>query len=281
MSQLEEVRPVEKKGFISQPYSNADRIKKDEEELELLLKEQKGDEVSEDDEVPANAEEKTFKKRYGDLRRHSQKMQEDFQNQINELKTQVKEASRSEFQLPTSEDDLEKWMSKYPDVAAIVETIAIKKAKEQSADLEERMTVIDTMRVDAERQKAEAVLLQIHPDFDEIRTSEDFHDWAEEQPKWIQQALYENDNDAKSAARAIDLYKADNNIKVKKGRSSDAAEAVSPRSRNKPQSNASGNRIKESDVQRMSASEYEKNQDTIMEAIRTGDFVYDVSGSAR
>lgn len=281
MSQLEEVRPVEKKGFISQPYSNADRIKRDEEELELLLKEQKGDEVSEDDEVPANAEEKTFKKRYGDLRRHSQKMQEDFQNQINELETQVKEASRSEFQLPTSEDDLERWMSKYPDVAAIVETIAIKKAKEQSADLEERMTVIDTMRVDAERQKAEAVLLQIHPDFDEIRTSEDFHDWAEEQPKWIQQALYENDNDAKSAARAIDLYKADNNIKVKKGRSSDAAEAVSPRSRNKPQSNASGNRIKESDVQRMSASEYEKNQDTIMEAIRTGDFVYDVSGSAR
>jgi hypothetical protein len=281
MSQLEEVRPVEKKGFISQPYSNADRIKRDEEELELLLKEQKGDEVSEDDEVPANAEEKTFKKRYGDLRRHSQKMQEDFQNQINDLKTQVKEVSRSEFQLPTSEDDLEKWMSKYPDVAAIVETIAIKKAKEQSADLEERMTVIDTMRVDAERQKAEAVLLQIHPDFDEIRTSEDFHDWAEEQPKWIQQALYENDNDAKSAARAIDLYKADNNIKVKKGRSSDAAEAVSPRSRNKPQSNASGNRIKESDVQRMSASEYEKNQDTIMEAIRTGDFVYDVSGSAR
>lgn len=281
MSQLEEVRPVEKKGFISQPYSNADRIKKDEEELELLLKEQKGDEVSEDDEVPANAEEKTFKKRYGDLRRHSQKMQEDFQNQINDLKTQVKEVSRSEFQLPTSEDDLERWMSKYPDVAAIVETIAIKKAKEQSADLEERMTVIDTMRVDAERQKAEAVLLQIHPDFDEIRTSEDFHDWAEEQPKWIQQALYENDNDAKSAARAIDLYKADNNIKVKKGRSSDAAEAVSPRSRNKPQSNASGNRIKESDVQRMSASEYEKNQDTIMEAIRTGDFVYDVSGSAR
>ena len=208
-------------------------------------------------------------------------MQEDFQNQINELETQVKEASKSEFQLPTSEDDLERWMSKYPDVAAIVETIAIKKAKEQSADLEERMTVIDTMRVDAERQKAEAVLLQIHPDFDEIRTSEDFHDWAEEQPKWIQQALYENDNDAKSAARAIDLCKADNNIKVKKGRSSDAAEAVSPRSRNKPQSNASGNRIKESDVQRMSASEYEKNQDTIMEAIRTGDFVYDVSGSAR
>ena len=39
--------------------------------------------------------------------------------------------------------------------------------------------------------------------------------------------------------------------------------------------------MKESDVQRMSADEYEKNSDMIMEAIRSGNFVYDVSGSAR
>ena len=39
--------------------------------------------------------------------------------------------------------------------------------------------------------------------------------------------------------------------------------------------------IKESDVQNMSAEEYEKNSDTIMEAIRSGNFVYDLSGSAR
>ena len=40
-------------------------------------------------------------------------------------------------------------------------------------------------------------------------------------------------------------------------------------------------KIRESDVQRMSADEYDKNSDTIMEAIRSGNFIYDVSGSAR
>ena len=39
--------------------------------------------------------------------------------------------------------------------------------------------------------------------------------------------------------------------------------------------------IRESDVQNMSAEEYEKNSDIIMESIRAGNFVYDVSGSAR
>ena len=38
-------------------------------------------------------------------------------------------------------------------------------------------------------------------------------------------------------------------------------------------------KILESSVQKMSAQQYEKQADTIMEAIRSGNFVYDVSGS--
>ena len=41
--------------------------------------------------------------------------------------------------------------------------------------------------------------MRLHPDFDEIRDGDEFHEWAEDQPKWVQDALYEND-DAKSAA---------------------------------------------------------------------------------
>jgi DNA repair exonuclease SbcCD ATPase subunit len=284
MPELDDVKPVEKKGFISQPYSNAERIKRDEEELEELLEAQRNQQSvddEDDDEAPANAEEKTFKKRYGDLRRHSQKMQEDYQKQISELKSQIKETAKQEFKLPKSEKELEQWMKTYPDVAAIVETIAIKKAKEQAADLEERMSAIDSMRVDAERQKAEALLLQLHPDFDTIRSSDDFHEWAEEQPKWIQQALYENDNDAKAAARAIDLYKADRNIKSQQKSKGNAAEAVGSKGRGRPQTNISNGKVRESDVQKMSTKEYEKNVETIMDAIRTGNFIYDISGSAR
>lgn len=287
MSEVDTVQVEEKKAFISRPYSNSERIKKDEEELEEMLRQQKG-EVSEEEEEqeaePTTAEERSFKKRYGDLRRHTQKQQEDLQSQISELKEQLTSATKKEMKLPKSDDEIDVWMSKYPDVAAIVETIAIKKAREQSTELEERVTKINKMQEDAERQKAETILLQLHPDFDEIRQDDDFHTWAEEQPRWIQQALYDNDDDAKSAARAIDLYKADRGINTKKKskRSSDAAEMVDTRAtRNRPTAEDTSGVIKESDVQKMSATQYEKNQDTIMEAIRSGKFVYDLSGSAR
>lgn len=287
MSEVDTVQVEEKKAFISRPYSNAERIKKDEEELEEMLRVQKG-EVSEEEEEqeaePTTAEERSFKKRYGDLRRHTQKQQEDLQSQISELKEQLTSATKKEMKLPKTDDEIDVWMSKYPDVAAIVETIAIKKAREQSTELEERVTKINKMQEDAERQKAETVLLQLHPDFDEIRQDDDFHTWAEEQPRWIQQALYDNDNDAQAAARAIDLYKADRGISTKKKskRSSNAAEMVDTRAtRNRPTAEDTSGVIKESDVQKMSATQYEKNQDTIMEAIRSGKFVYDLSGSAR
>ena len=285
MSEVDTVQVEEKKAFISRPYSNSERIKKDEEELEEMLRVQKGEVSDEDQEAePTSAEERSFKKRYGDLRRHTQKQQEDLQSQITGLKEQLTSATKKEMKLPKSDDEIDVWMSKYPDVAAIVETIAIKKAREQSTELEERVTKINKMQEDAERQKAETILLQLHPDFDEIRQDDDFHTWAEEQPRWIQQALYDNDDDAKSAARAIDLYKADKGISTKKKskRSSDAAEMVDTRAtRNRPTAEDTSGVIRESDVQKMSATQYEKNQDTIMESIRSGKFVYDVSGSAR
>ena len=84
----------------------------------------------------------------------------------------------------------------------------MKKAREQSVALEERIKAIDEMQLSATKEKAEVELMRLHPDFGEIRDSDEFHDWAEEQPKWVQDALYDNDNDARAAARAIDLYKA-------------------------------------------------------------------------
>jgi hypothetical protein len=186
--------------------------------------------------------------------------------------------------LPKSDDDIEKWAAEYPDVAQIVETIAMKKAREQSLELEEKVKAIDEMQLSATKEKAEVELLKLHPDFGEIRDSDDFHEWAEEQPKWVQEALYENDNDARSAARAIDLYKSDRNIGKEKKSKNDksVAEAVNTKNtRTKPQENEASSYLKESEVQRMSAQEYEKKSDEIMEAIRSGKFIYDISGSAR
>jgi hypothetical protein len=251
------------------------------------MKEQRGEaeqETAEPEEAePTSAEEKTFKKRYSDLRRHQQKQADDFKKEIEALKKQLTDATSKEMRLPKSDEDIEQWAADYPDVAAIVETIAMKKAREQSTALEERMKAIDELQTSATKEKAEAELMRIHPDFDEIRESDDFHNWADDQPKWVQDALYDNDNDARSAARAIDLYKADMGITKQKPRSDkDAAKSVSTKnSRSKPQQDESSTFLKESEVQRMSPQEYEKMSDEIMEAIRSGKFIYDVSGSAR
>jgi hypothetical protein len=283
----EEMQPEKKVAFANRKYTNEEKRKMEEEELEQLLKEQRGEveqESSEpEEEEPTNAEEKTFKKRYSDLRRHQQKQAEEFKEEIEKLKSQLNAATKKEMRLPKSDEDLESWAKQYPDVAAIVETIAIKKAKEQADSLEERMKVIDDMQYTAKKEKAEAELMRLHPDFDEIRDSDEFHEWAEEQPKWVQDALYENDNDAKSAARAIDLYKADKGMSSKKSASDkSAAKSVdSRRSRSKPQDDGSGTYMKESQVQKMSPQEYEAKSDEIMEAIRSGKFIYDISGSAR
>ena len=284
----DDMKPQKTTAFANRKYTNDERLQRDEEELARLVEEQKAqaepkEEREDEDQIePRDAEDKSFKKRYGDLRRHVQQKEKDYETRIQALEQQLRQATQSEIKLPKSDEDIEAWAKKYPDVAAIVETIAIKKAQEQTAGLETRVKEIDEMKLSAAKEKAEAELMRYHPDFDEIRASDEFHDWAEEQPQWVQNALYENDTDAKAAARAIDLYKADKNIKTKKPSNTDAAKAVNSRnSRSRPEEDATSSYYKESQVAKMSAQEYEKKVDDIMEAIRTGKFVYDLSGNAR
>ena len=265
-----------------------ERIEEDEKELREMMAEREGAEQeaevqAKEDAEPEGAEEKSYKKRYADLRRGSQKAKADLEARITTLESQLKQSAAQEIKLPKSDEDIDAWASQYPDVAAIVETIAIKKAREQQEGLQERIKEIDTLRESASREKAEVELLKAHPDFGEIRDSDEFHEWAEEQPKWVQEALYENDNDARSAARAIDLYKADMNIKTKKPSSNkEAAKSVNTRNtRGQPDATSNNTKMSESRVNKMSTKEYEKHQDEIMEAIRKGEFIYDISGSAR
>ena len=283
-----EVKPQKKKviGFATRS-ANKERIEKEEKELEELKKqntEQVEEEEKEPEPEPVTAEEKSFKKRYGDLRRHSQKKEHDLQKQIDELRTQLDASTKKQIKLPKSEEELDEWTKEYPDVAKIVETIAIKKAKEQSKDLEERLKQINTMQDDALREKAEVELLKKHPDFVTIRDQDEFHTWVEEQPEWVQKALYENEHDANSAARAIDLYKSDMGISAKKvtakDKSLDAAKSVTTNKGN-PNTSSEVGTLKESDVEKMSAREYESKQEEITKAIQNGTFIYDLTGSAR
>ena len=288
MAELAQVEPVKKAGFVSQRKTKyQERIQKDEQELKELIEQDAQKETNEEqDTTPAqeptiSKEEESFKKRYGDIRRHMDKQKQDYDARIEALETQLSKAAKNELVLPKTNEEIEAWTKKYPDVAAIVETIADKKASERAKDLDERVKQIEEMRFNATRDKAEAELMALHPDFADIRDSDEFHDWAETQPKWVQDALYENADDAKSTARVIDLYKTDKGISKVKSNSKSAASAVNTRGRTAPASDSVKGQWTESQVEKMSDKQYTKHQEEIMESIRSGKFVYDISGGAR
>jgi hypothetical protein len=278
-------------GF-SKRNANDERIQQEEEELKQLLQDNGAQQAQQpaaaanEDANDANLdpEEKTFKKRYGDLRRHTQQKETQFQKQIDDLKAQLEKSTSNQIQLPKTEEELAHWAEQYPDVAKIVETIAMKKAKEQTLEFEKRFKSLDEREQQTAREKAEMELMKLHPDFTKIRDSEEFHDWVEEQPKWIQQALYENDTDHVAAARAIDLYKADKGLNKVKRSSSDreAAQSIGVRGSNSaPSNNTDEGVFYESQIAKNSDAWYEKNQEAIQKSIQSGKFVYDISGSAR
>jgi DNA repair exonuclease SbcCD ATPase subunit len=265
--------------------STEERIKEEEQELKELQEANKTPEEESKDTgaEPESAEEKSFKKRYGDLRRHSQQQQTQLQSQIDGLKSQLEQSTTKQIKFPKTEDELNEWAAQYPDVAKIVETIAMKKAKEQSKEIEDRFRQLDEREQQTAKERAESELMRLHPDFNSIRDDDAFHDWVEEQPKWVQQALYENDTDARAASRAIDLYKADKGIKTKKESSSkDAAQSIGTRgARSTPASEDTNGTFYESAVNKMSSHEYEANQEAIAKSMKSGKFIYDLSGNAR
>ena len=295
MAELGTIEAPKVAGFVTTDSRNTafkKRIEEDEKELEALIKQRKGEATETEEEAPKaeakaepeaeteeklSAEEQTYKKRYGDLRRHMNELTE----KIKELEAAQKEGKITP---PKNEADVAAWMKKYPDVAAIVEAIAEKKASEKFSGAEARLKQIDAMSAEAERKKNESEIRAVHKDFDDLRDSDVFHEWAAEQPKWVQDALYENADDPKSVIKVIDLYKYENGLDVKgrKAAAKDAASAVMTK-RAKPEVDADGGgkKVYESQVQKMSTREYESRQDEIMEAIRNGNFVYDISGGAR
>lgn len=272
---------------------NRKRIEADEEELKKLLSQKDEQQEKEEEEVPQQAqeekteveptdpEEKSFKKRYGDLRRHLSEKEKEWGAKFEALQASTQQSRQ--ILPPKSDEDIAAWASKYPDVAAIVETIADKKAAEKLSKYETQFEEYEKLTRETVRTKALNAIRAVHEDFDELRKSDRFHEWAEEQPKWVQDALYENEEDARAVIRVLDLYKVDMGLtpSAKKEKTKEAASVVSPKNKANMSFENDGEKIYESRVAKMSAKEYEKNESKIMEAIRKGNFVYDLSAGAR
>ena len=283
-------------GFVDTTYRNANARRIAEEEAEIAKldgsqeeeaseqQEEQQESVAKEQQVeakePDTGEERTYKKRYDDIR----KLQSKTAAELKTMKAQLENAKeQGVLRPPKSDEDIEAWASKYPDVAAIVETIAEKKAQEKFSFAEGRLRQLDEMTAEADRSKSMDAIREAHNDFDELKESDEFHDWAGEQPKWVQDALYENQDDPRSVVRVIDLYKGDKGLdtKSRKKSSKAAASAVVTKRTTKPSQSDGEVTFTESQVATMSMKDFEKHQDAIIEAQRSGKFIYDLSGGAR
>jgi len=286
MPELENVKEQKTAGYMSRTrMTNKERIKKDEEELKELV-EQQGKAVEEKTEeakpeVELSDEEKSFKTRYGDVRRHLAAKEKEYNAKITELEDQLGQTKK--LVPPKSDEDLQAWIDKYPDVAGMVETIADKRAKQMFEKANIQLEELSKAKEEATRSRAENEIREAHPDFDKLRDSDEFHNWVEEQPSWVQNALYENTDDAPSVVRVLDLFKVDNGLTRSdtKNKRKAAASLVDRGSKTKVDVLESGSKIKESDIAKMSDTEYEKNAEKITEAHRSGKIIYDLSGNAR
>jgi len=156
-----------------------------------------------------------YKKRYDDLKRYYDRKLGDWTTKEGDLKAQLKE-NRPKYSPPKSEEELKIFKEEYPDIYGVVETVSHLQSKNEMTSLQEEVEALKKKNDTLAAREAQLELSKYHPDFNDIKESDDFHNWADEQPMEIKSWIYENNNNGKLAARAVDLYKKDRGLGLDK-----------------------------------------------------------------
>jgi Asp-tRNA(Asn)/Glu-tRNA(Gln) amidotransferase C subunit len=165
--------------------------------------------------TPYKKVEHNWKKRYDDLKTLRDNELGKWRNREQELIDEAT-ASRPEYVAPKSIEELEQFKAQYPDVYDVVETVSHLQSEAKVEELTSKISALETREAEVLHREAESELLNKHPDYADIRDSDEFHEWAKIQPEDIQAWVYNNPNNVGLASRAIDLFKADIGIPQKR-----------------------------------------------------------------
>ena len=219
-----------------------------------------------------------YKKRYDDLKKHYDDRVSQFKQREQELLAETR-AAQPEYEAPKSLAELEHFKEQYPDLYETVETVAHLQSERQVEDLQGQLSAIQQREADIMRREAETDLRNRHPDFEDIRGDETFHEWAKEQPEEIQEWVYNNPNNIELASKAIDLYKIETGAKTSRprrqsrqsqqSREGSAADMVSTKTTTVD--TAQGSKIwTEREIAAMSLDEFDAREDEINQALTEG-----------
>ena len=214
-----------------------------------------------------------YKKRYDDLKKHYDSKLNEFKSREQELIVEATQ-NRTDYKAPKSPEELEEFKNNYPDVYEVVETVAHMQSESKAKVLEERLSKLQERETQLIRQDAEKTLMDRHPDFEDIRNSDDFHGWAKEQHSSIQAWVYDNNDDASLASRALDLFKKDFGIETttksssKKPTRQSAADMVSTKTTSVEPNQQKVWSLKE--IEAMSVAEFDKFETETSDAMQNG-----------
>ena len=226
------------------------------------------DEAPDESQTAAPKKRTNYKKRYDDLKRH-------YDDKVNEFKQREQEIQAQtppNYTTPKTHEDLEKFKREYPDLYDTVETVAHLQSSEQVNQLQGQLQAIQEREAKIVKREAEADLLANHPDFEDIRGSESFHEWAGVQPEQIQEWIYNNPDNAQLASKAIALYKIENGIqtqtKSQPRQQGSAADMVSTKT--KTIDTKEPKIWTEREIAMMSLDQFDKYEEEIQQAISEG-----------
>ena len=212
-----------------------------------------------------------YKKRYDDLKTH-------YDSRLNEFKAREQEliqeavSNRPEYKAPKSAEELEKFKNEYPDVYEVGESVAHLQSENQVAELQTRLDAMQGRETEILKREAEKDLREKHPDFDEIRNSDEFQEWADLQPESIKDWIFNNPSDATLASRALDLFKKDIGLEQPKSNSKQTKQSAADMISTKTTSvDPNQQRVwSEREIAAMSVAEFDKYESEISDAMQEG-----------
>ena len=216
-----------------------------------------------------------YKKRYDDLKRYYDRKLGDWNTKEGDLKAQL-QANRPKYTPPKSEEELNAFKKDYPDIYGVVETVSHLQSQNEMQRLQDEVGSLKKANQALAQREAQLELSKLHPDFNEIKESDDFHNWADSQPMEIKSWIYENNKNGKLAARAVDLYKKDRGLGLDKKTTTEKQprnEGADLLVKTKEQIGQPTDQqvfFKTSDINKMSVDEFAKYEKDIMLAQKEG-----------
>lgn len=193
--------------------------------------------------------------------------------------------------LPGNEEEFALFAEKHPQLLAIMERVATKRANSVGEKTSKELADLKKQARLLEIKETELAIQAEHPDWNRLKGDDVFLNWLDSKSQNFQNAIYKNTNDPIAAIEVVESFKASGLYKAGKKRTKtqdepelngedEYANLVETRDSPKVPRKRTKAKWKESDVARMTRAQYAKHEESIDASIAEGTFEYDLSGAA-